>query len=111
MTPAADRRIRVHVKNNHASPDTFPPTLEGEAVFTITQERFDIAAQKHAVRARRNLQHTGRVIAFPGIATAGMKKFEVDPIPLPVASCEALTGQPGAFRAFSDIDPGDREYP
>ena len=47
MKPAADRRIRVHVKNNHASPDTFPPTLEGEAVFTITQERFDIAARKH----------------------------------------------------------------
>ena len=47
MSSSADRRIRVHIKNNHASPDTFPPTLEGEAVFTITQERFDIAARKH----------------------------------------------------------------
>ena len=36
--------MRVHVKNNHASPATFPPTPEGEAVFTITRERFEAAA-------------------------------------------------------------------
>ena len=26
--------MRIHIKNNHASPETFPPTPEGEAVFT-----------------------------------------------------------------------------
>ena len=39
--------MRVHVKNNHASPETFPPTPEGEAVFTITPERFDAAAARY----------------------------------------------------------------
>jgi phosphoglycerate dehydrogenase-like enzyme len=42
------RKIRVHIKNNHASPDTFPPTPEGEAVFAITRERFEQAAARHA---------------------------------------------------------------
>jgi phosphoglycerate dehydrogenase-like enzyme len=40
-------KVRVHIKNNHASPDTFPPTLEGEAVFTITPERYEAAAARH----------------------------------------------------------------
>ena len=40
-------KIKVHIKNNHASPDTFPPTPEGEAVFTITRERFEAAAARH----------------------------------------------------------------
>ncbi len=44
---SAERKVRVHVKNNHASPDTFPPTPEGEEVFTITPERFDDAARRH----------------------------------------------------------------
>ena len=39
--------MRVHVKNNHASPETFPPTPEGEAVFTITRERFEAAAARY----------------------------------------------------------------
>ena len=38
---------RVHIKNNHHRPDTFPNTAEGEAVFTITRERFDTAATAH----------------------------------------------------------------
>ena len=37
------RRARVHVKNNRWAPGSFPNTPEGEAVFTITQERFDTA--------------------------------------------------------------------
>ena len=45
--------MRIHVKNNHASPETFPPTAEGEAVFTITRERFDAAAARHPHVARR----------------------------------------------------------
>ena len=44
--------MRIHVKNNHASPETFPPTPEGEAVFTITRERFDAAAARHPHVAR-----------------------------------------------------------
>jgi len=43
----ASGKTRVHIKNNHASPDTFPPTLEGEAVFTITPERYAEAARRH----------------------------------------------------------------
>lgn len=39
--------IRVHIKNNHASPDTFPPTVEGEAVFTITRERYEAVAARY----------------------------------------------------------------
>ena len=33
-------KLRIHIKNNHASLGTFPPTIEGEEVFTITEERF-----------------------------------------------------------------------
>ena len=53
MNPRDPRpSMRVHVKNNHASPDTFPPTPEGEAVFTITRERFDDAAARYPHVAR-----------------------------------------------------------
>jgi len=45
--------IRVHIKNNHASPDTFPPTPEGEAVFTITRERYQSVAARHPDVAER----------------------------------------------------------
>ena len=48
----ARRAMRVHVKNNHASPETFPPTPEGEAVFTITRERFAAAAARYPHVAR-----------------------------------------------------------
>jgi|TARA_B100001971_G_C18131782_1_gene505241 phosphoglycerate dehydrogenase-like enzyme len=40
-------KLRVHVKNNHASAETFPPTIEGEAVFTITAEKFQLACDKY----------------------------------------------------------------
>ena len=46
-------KLRVHVKNNHASPETFPPTIEGEAVFTITQARFQSACDKYPDVARQ----------------------------------------------------------
>lgn len=44
---SAMARVKVHIKNNHASPDTFPPTIEGEAVFTVTRERYEAAAARH----------------------------------------------------------------
>lgn len=34
-------KTKVHVKNNRWAPGSFPNTPEGEAVFTITQERID----------------------------------------------------------------------
>lgn len=40
--------IKLHIKNNHAAPDTFPSTLESEPVFTISREKYDIAAAKYA---------------------------------------------------------------
>ncbi len=40
--------IKVHIKNNHFAPDSFPNTEEGEKVFTITRERFDRAAGQYA---------------------------------------------------------------
>ncbi len=43
----ARREVKVHVKNNHASPLTFPSTPEGEAVFTTTQERWHEALGRH----------------------------------------------------------------
>ncbi len=33
--------VRVHIKNNHAHPDTFPPTPEAEPVFTTTWGRYE----------------------------------------------------------------------
>ena len=47
------RPVRVHVKNNHASPDTFPPTVEGEAVFTITRERYEAEVARYPDLAER----------------------------------------------------------
>ena len=41
------RKIKVHVKNNHASPATFPSTPESEPVFTTTQARWDEALARH----------------------------------------------------------------
>ena len=38
--------LRIHIKNNHASLGTFPPTIEGEEVFTITEERFRAACER-----------------------------------------------------------------
>ncbi len=39
--------IRLHIKNNHAGPDTFPSTPESEAVFTISMQRYREAAAKY----------------------------------------------------------------
>ena len=49
----AGRRIKVHIKNNHASPDTFPPTVEGEAVFTTTRERYEAEVARYPDLADR----------------------------------------------------------
>ena len=44
--------MRVHIKNNHASPETFPPTPEGEVVFTVTREHVDAASARYPHVAR-----------------------------------------------------------
>lgn len=49
----ADKPVKVHIKNNHASPDTFPPTPEGEEVFTITRARYEQCASRYPDIARR----------------------------------------------------------
>jgi len=45
--------IKLHIKNNHAGPDTFPSTPESEPVFTISKEKYDIAAQKYPELAQQ----------------------------------------------------------
>ncbi len=34
----SNAKIRVHFKSNHADPDSFPPTIEGESVFAIRKK-------------------------------------------------------------------------
>ena len=42
----SNKKIRVHFKSNHADPDSFPPTIEGESVFAITEERYRDAIER-----------------------------------------------------------------
>ena len=51
MNPA--RKVKVHVKNNHASPDSFPSTPESEPVFTTTRESWEAALARHPDLAPR----------------------------------------------------------
>ena len=55
MTPLVtnSRKTRVHIKNNHFSADTFPNTPEGEAVFTITRQRYQRSASDYPDIARQ----------------------------------------------------------
>ncbi|MCZ6724146.1 MAG: D-2-hydroxyacid dehydrogenase, partial [Gammaproteobacteria bacterium] len=39
--------IKVHIKNNHAGPDTFPSTPESESVFTISMDRYAASAARY----------------------------------------------------------------
>ena len=41
-----NKKIKIHVKNNHWAPDSFPTDAEGEKVFTITKSHFDKAFEK-----------------------------------------------------------------
>jgi len=41
-----NKKIKIHVKNNHGAPDTFPSDKEGEKVFTITNAHFEKALEK-----------------------------------------------------------------
>src|SRR5210317_814511 len=45
--------LRLHIKNNHAGPDTFPSTPESEPVFTISMERYRQAAASYPELAAR----------------------------------------------------------
>ncbi len=45
--------IKLHIKNNHAGPDTFPSTPESESVFTISKDKYDIAAAKYGELSRQ----------------------------------------------------------
>jgi len=41
-----NKKIKIHVKNNHWAPDSFPTDAEGEKAFTITSVHFDKAFEK-----------------------------------------------------------------
>ena len=41
-----NKKIRIHIKNNHWAPGSFPTDAEGEKVFTITNEHFKKALEK-----------------------------------------------------------------
>ena len=41
-----NKKIRIHVKNNHWAPGSFPTDAEGEKVFTITNSHFEKAFKK-----------------------------------------------------------------
>ena len=45
--------IKLHIKNNHAGPDTFPSTPESEPVFTISMDKYRQAAQRFPELAER----------------------------------------------------------
>ena len=38
-----NKKIKIHVKNNHWAPGSFPTDAEGEKNFTITKEHFEQA--------------------------------------------------------------------
>jgi len=40
------KKIKIHVKNNHWAPGSFPHDADGEKVFTITKSHFDQAFEK-----------------------------------------------------------------
>ena len=41
-----NKKIKIHVKNNHWAPGSFPTDAEGEKNFTITKDRFDNVLNK-----------------------------------------------------------------
>jgi len=41
-----NKKIKIHIKNNHWAPGSFPTDAEGEKNFTITKQRFDRALNK-----------------------------------------------------------------
>ena len=45
--------IKLHIKNNHAGPDTFPSTPESEPIFTISMDKYQQAAQRFAQLAQQ----------------------------------------------------------
>ena len=41
-----NKKIKIHVKNNHWASGSFPTDAEGEKVFTITNAHFEKAFEK-----------------------------------------------------------------
>jgi len=46
-------KVKLHIKNNHAGPDTFPSTPESEPVFTISMDKYRQAAARFPELAER----------------------------------------------------------
>ena len=97
-------KLRVHVKNNHASPETFPPTKEGETVFTITDARFQAACDKYPDIAKQievlidwdldrfseSMQSADVLVGPPGVA-GGWSRTPVYSSGYAVARTQSLT--------------------
>ena len=49
------KKIKIHVKNNHWAPGSFPTDAEGEKNFTITKSHFDKALEKFPGQTHRSL--------------------------------------------------------
>ncbi len=46
-------KTKVHIKNNHAGPHTFPSTPESEPVFTISRDKYEASAARYPDVAER----------------------------------------------------------
>jgi hypothetical protein len=50
-----DKKIKIHVKNNHWAPGSFPTDAEGEKNFTITKEHLENALKDLPKIKSRNI--------------------------------------------------------
>ena len=42
-----DKKIKIHIKNNHWAPGSFPTDTEGEKNFTITEKHLNEALKNY----------------------------------------------------------------
>ena len=53
-----DKKIKIHVKNNHWAPGSFPTDAEGEKNFTITKEHLEEALKDLPEIRNRSVSYT-----------------------------------------------------
>jgi galactose mutarotase-like enzyme len=54
-----NKKIKIHIKNNHGRSGTFPCDLEGEKNFTITKEHLDKALENQNKKTSRVFYRLG----------------------------------------------------
>ena len=81
-----NNKLRIHIKNNHASSKTFPPTIEGEEVFTITEANFQVACQRFPAVAEQveafidwDLEHFAESMEPPMFLSHGISRPQTSP--------------------------------